>query len=283
MATRHVYASVADFNDFLRDAGSTTFASESALIISRKLAVLEAVSRDIDKWCNRSRFESGFGPRTGTNRYTPDGSAVLRLDDDLLTITSVSVTSEVGGSATTYADETDFYKHPFDTSPYRRLECHGDTANTVFYATLRGTSVVGKWGHSDERVTSSATASEAMDTSETGYDVSSGTAFSPGNTILADSEQMLVTSISTNTLTVVRAVNGTTAATHSSGISLDVYRYPREVVDATLRLALMRWRARDAGADSSDGGGSMPSVLPRTSERAILHSTIGHLRFLAVA
>lgn len=56
---------------------------------------------------------------------------------------------------------------------------------------------------------------EALDASETGVDVDDGTAFRAGDIILVDSERMSVSSISGNTLTVVRGVIGSTAATHS--------------------------------------------------------------------
>jgi hypothetical protein len=55
---------------------------------------------------------------------------------------------------------------------------------------------------------------EALDSSETGVDVDDGKAFRAGDIILCDSERMSVTSISGNTLTVVRGVLGSTAAAH---------------------------------------------------------------------
>lgn len=55
---------------------------------------------------------------------------------------------------------------------------------------------------------------EAMDTSETGIDVDDGSMFRAGEIILVDDEYMEISSISGNTLTVVRASLGSTAATH---------------------------------------------------------------------
>ena len=55
---------------------------------------------------------------------------------------------------------------------------------------------------------------EALDDSETGIDVSNGGNFSSGDIILIDREQMKVSSISSNTLTVTRGFNSTDAATH---------------------------------------------------------------------
>lgn len=61
---------------------------------------------------------------------------------------------------------------------------------------------------------------EALDNSETGVDVDNGTVFQVGNVIKVDDELMLVTSISTNTLTVVRGFAGTTAATHDDNATV---------------------------------------------------------------
>ena len=63
--------------------------------------------------------------------------------------------------------------------------------------------------------------SEALDATETGVDVDTGSTFLAGDGIQIDDEIMRVTGISSNTLTVVRGIQGTTAATHST--SADVY------------------------------------------------------------
>ena len=57
-------------------------------------------------------------------------------------------------------------------------------------------------------------------TSATSVVVDDGTDFEVGQNIKADSEEMTITAISTHTLTVVRGVNGTTAATHSDYVSV---------------------------------------------------------------
>lgn len=59
-------------------------------------------------------------------------------------------------------------------------------------------------------------ASEAIDGSETEIDVDRGADFTAGDYIKIDNEIMLVSSILSNTLTVVREVRGTTAATHDN-------------------------------------------------------------------
>lgn len=57
-------------------------------------------------------------------------------------------------------------------------------------------------------------------TSETSITVDDGTDFEVNQNIKIDSEEMTITAISSNTLTVVRGVNGTTAATHTDNTSV---------------------------------------------------------------
>ena len=66
-------------------------------------------------------------------------------------------------------------------------------------------------------VDSTANLAEVLDATEPGVDVSDGSQVSAGQIIKVDDEEMEVSSISTNTLTVVRGVNHTTAASHSNG------------------------------------------------------------------
>ena len=61
------------------------------------------------------------------------------------------------------------------------------------------------------------TLAEALDNSETGIDVLNASNLYAGQRILIDAEEMLISSISSNTLTVVRGANSTSAATHLTG------------------------------------------------------------------
>lgn len=67
------------------------------------------------------------------------------------------------------------------------------------------------------------TLAEALDNSETGIDVTSASNIPIGSMILVNSEYMYVSNKSTNTLTVTRGYNGTSAATHSNGDAVKIY------------------------------------------------------------
>ena len=71
----------------------------------------------------------------------------------------------------------------------------------------------------DEFKTPRTTAAEALDATETGVDVAAGEGerFAAGDAIRIDDEVMTVSSVSNDTLTVVRGAAGTTGATHANG------------------------------------------------------------------
>jgi hypothetical protein len=73
-----------------------------------------------------------------------------------------------------------------------------------------------------ENYTDSTTnTNEAVDIVETAIDVVDGTVFAYGDIIRIDSEKMLITNISSNTITVERGFLGTTTATHTT--NTDIY------------------------------------------------------------
>lgn len=272
----HAYASIADANEFMISNGASLLTSETAASIARKLLLLESVSRVIDARMERSEFGSGFGPRTATNRYDGSGGSVLRLRDDLLSVTSITIRPSTASATTsTPTVDTDYYgldENGGYGTPYRKILLHGQGTITAFGSGHRVTDVAGSWGYSDERYTSTTTVVSglASDAAVTTFVTSASPTISPGHTLFIGTEQLYVTGLSGTTATVVRGANGTTAAVHANSSAIAVYRYPRAVVDVTLRLYLRRWKARDAGADGSDGGGSMPGVTAQEGEDTII-------------
>lgn len=63
---------------------------------------------------------------------------------------------------------------------------------------------------------------EALDDNETGVDVDNGAYFRKGDVIKVDSEYMIVASVSSNTLTVVRGYAGSTAAAHDDDSAVEL-------------------------------------------------------------
>lgn len=280
----HTYASVFDGNNAIIANGASVLANEAAAKVADKLGVLEAVSRLIEEKTERSEFTSGFGPRTGTNRYDGFAGSRLRLRDDLLSVTSITIRGSTAATATTtLVADTDYYlldaNGGYGAAPYRTVLLHRQGVS-AFGSGFRVTDIAGTWGYVDERVVSATTVASglASDATVTTFTTSASPTIYPGNTLRIESEQLYVTAVSGTTATVVRGVNGTTAATHANASAISVYRYPRAVVDTATRLFLRRWKARDAGADGTDGGGDVPGVTPRESEDTIIRRGLFGLR-----
>jgi hypothetical protein len=192
--------------------------------------VLEAVTEEIDNWCERT-FRTYLATRVLTAKNAHDVHV-----PDLLSITTLKTDLDGDGTFETTWTTGDYRLEPrnaqVDRLPYREIETKRYSGTQFFPLDDDGVQVVGKWGYWESLEAPGVTLAEALDASETGVDVSSGSALDVLDTILVDSEQMYITAISTNTLTVVRGVNGTTAATHDNGATVYRYRYPAPVVEA---------------------------------------------------
>src|SRR5207249_1635119 len=91
------------------------------------------------------------------------------------------------------------------------------------------------------------------------------------HTILIDNEQLFVSAVAANALTVVRGVNGTTAATHLDEATVSIFRYPAAIVDAAYACAHEAWGRRQLVIQQTTRkGDSMPlrDVVPEA--RALL-------------
>lgn len=195
--------------------------------------VLEAVAELIDQELHRT-FRTYLATRYYTARYS--GRLDLPEGDDLLAITTLKSDPDDDQDYDDTWATTDYQLEPInatvDRRPYYRIRTKRQGTRT-FPSSYQGVEIAGKWGFWEDLETSPSTTAEALDATETGVDVTAGSDFDVLDTILVDSEQMYVTAIASNSLTVVRGVNGTTAATHLTGATVQRYRYPAPVVEAT--------------------------------------------------
>ena len=273
MATRHTYATSDDLRDYLAGTSYSSAWTSDAGAIRR---ILEASSRRIDDYCGGGTF----GPQTQTRYYdigwgtlrdspqyatasdtgsltmTTSTAGVIPLDGWMVTPTTVTAygaTDRATSETLTEGYNADFWLMPYNFNPKTVLKLNEDTAKSLD-AGQQTLSIVGEWGYTANTV--SVTTSDAIgSTTATSVSVTSATNLGPAQTILIDSEQLYITAISGNTLTVERAVNGTTGATHSGGVSLYRYDYPELVVQACLDLSKIVFRDRDLGTATSIGSG----------------------------
>ena len=298
MATRHTYATTDDLREYLAGTSySSGWTSDSGSI----KRILEAQSKRIDAYCRGGTF----GPVTQTRHYdigrgnlrfspqysiygTPASSAglqekllsVVPLDNWIVnttTVTAYGATDRATSTVLTEGYNADFWLMPYNFNPKTVLSLNEDTTDSldVGQQTL---SILGQWGYTAD--TLSVTTSDAISsTTATSVSVTSASNLSSAQSILIDSEQLYITSISGNTLTVERGVNGTTAATHSGGATVYRYDYPELVSQACLDLSKLVYRDRDAG--SVDIVGSSDLQMSRGS--AELKSVLSTLDVFKVA
>lgn len=237
---------------------ATTDTADDATLLSK----LEAASRFIDGpyGCNRH-----FYVKTATRTFTSQFTNKLLLDYDLLSITSLKHDSDTDWDYDYTWAATDYHLYPFNEYPKTKImtKSGGDYS---FPSQEEGVQIAGLWGYgtgdtATPYTDSGTNTAEELDASETGVDVGDGTALAVGQTILVESEQMYITAISTNTLTVVRGVNGTTAATHATSKDVYIYQYPPQITEACVLLAVKLFRLKDAPYGVIGSGGDMGVVM----------------------
>ena len=273
MAVRHTYATADDLRDYLAGTSYSSGWTSDAASIRR---ILEASSRRIDDYCGGGTFgpqtqtryfDIGFGTLQNSPQYqTTTGTAdvamgnstagVIPLDNWIIsptTVTAYGATDRATSETLTEGYNNDFFLMPYNSTPKTILKLNEDTTKG-FDSGQQTLSIVGSWGYTADTV--SVTTSDAIgSTTATSASVTSAANLGPAQTILIDSEQLYITSISGNTLTVERGVNGSTAATHSGGASLYRYDYPELVVQACLDLSKIVFRDRDLGTVTTIGAG----------------------------
>lgn len=234
---------------------------------NRLLILLENVSRQIDKYCNRV-----FYPWVGTIRWSGDGSTLTILPQDTISITALDEdTNEDGTFETNWAGTgtggTDFLLEPLDAAPtgtidhrvkpYTRMRVNPMSNGTqdVFIKQNNNYRQAGTFGYSFVTRDGGATASASLGGSATTtFVIAGGTALEPGQLIYVDSELMYIRSVTTGTsYTVDRGVNGFTVATHTLGASVTVVQFIGPIQMATEIQAARIWKRQESAFTSLVG------------------------------
>ena len=227
---------------------------------TRLLALLESVSRLIDRYCNRH-----FYVLSATRKFDGDGVQSM-LVPDLISVDANGLKTDDNKDRTfetTWAT-TDYLLMPSNADPvvsgnplsrpYTHVEVDTDAGTKADWPAGRQTvQIAGQWGWWRHLKRATETANAIADATTTSVTVSSRTDVEAGHTVLIDSEQMYVRSYGGNTLTVDRGINGTTAASHSGGATIDIYEYPGPIVEAAIIQAARLWRRKDSAFGSATG------------------------------
>ena len=216
-----------------------------------KTAILQYIhdaSRMIVGWTHRT-----FIPYIDTSAqvlYDISPHRVQKLPDDTLSVTSIQDTAGDTVTSSLYRLRSiynDLNAYPYG---YFELSSSADYSTTDTNDFSRTWTIDGVFGYSNQPYTmawlDTTTLGANIDaTTTTVFDVSDATNIDTLDYIRVNDEFMQVTAISTNTLTVKRGVNGSTAvATHLSGDTVEVWQVNDAVKLACTRLAAWLYSSR---------------------------------------
>ena len=230
----------------------------------RLLMLLESVSRQVDAYCNRHFFA-----HRAAMVFDGDGSTALRIPDLVSVDTDGLATDDDGDRLFEVAwDESDYLLHPANAdpagghdlaSPYTWVLTDTEAgARSGFPAGTRRLRIAGEWGYWRRLRPASESLSGALEAGDSEIDVSGGSDVEAGHTLLVGSEQIYVRGRTANKLDVLRGVNGTDAAAHTSGAGIGIYQYPGPVSEAVIIQASRLWKRKDSAfADASGFAGGM--------------------------
>lgn len=186
--------------------------------------MIHQLSRQIDEYCHRHFYEL-----SATKYYDLQDTQRLRLDEELLAITTFT-----NGNSETLVSGTDFIPYPLDGPPYLWLDVKRDSGSSFTFSgtTQKALSIEGKWGYHPDYAAAwystgdSVQNAAGITASASTMTVTSGDNFDVYETVKVDSEQMLITAINGVTLSIERAINGTTAAAHDNGDAISTWVVP---------------------------------------------------------
>lgn len=237
-----------------------------------------------------------FSARQRQAYFTEPWASILKVDEDLLEVNTL----QTANGDTTIASGDYYLKcgATYNRTPYDRIELKVDGDTTVF--TFSGTyqkanSVDGIWGYHDDWATAWADSKDAVadvggiNASVTSITVSDADGadqygntprFKVGQLLKIGSEYLYLVAknTTTNVLTVVRGVNGTTAATHDAAATIYVYQPMRDIWHAVRRLAAWLYGQKDSPymdrqANTRTGIITIPDAAPVDVHRKALYYT----------
>lgn len=223
---------------------SITGTGDDTLILS----LIRGVSADIARACGRQ-----FVPRIETRYFDAlrdtSGRGALMLDDDLLSVTTLTNGDTSTISASSYVTE------PRNATSYHAIRLLGSSNLFWTYVTdpENAISIAGTWGYDlswtpgtkSEWVSTDTLGAAIATTTATTCTLTTSGSLKGGQLIKIDSELIYVSSVSTTTATIVRGVNGSTAATHLISTAIYVWTLDASLEFLARECAAARYRLRN--------------------------------------
>lgn len=203
-----------------------------------------------------------FVPYVATTRHGYDRTQRAYAVSDLLEFTSMADVD--GGSI----DTTGYELHPINRPPYSAV-----CLTAYLYTTVDITAFWGWHGAYGSAWSNTSTLSAGITNSATSFDVASGTNFRVYDVIRIDNELMEITAIATNTLTVNRGHNGSTASAHDSADTVQQYIQTPFVKKAVTQLSGWLYQTRQSSGQRVQFGDGTKifETFPDVVQKAIAH------------
>lgn len=242
----NLYADLGHFRRAFLNASAPDTVDQTGI-----LRILKSASRAVDGYCDRHFYV------VDATRYLDGNGGDLLFVPDLVSISTLKLDEDTDGTyEVTLTINSDYWAIHYgardqDSLPYTALKLNrwqGSRSN--FLDLPRLVEIVGSWGYTADvdRVTGSTVQDDPLAADATELNVTAGTGdelYEEGQTLLLGSEQVHLTGIDNDALTIERGINGTTAASHDQDTLIDRYCYIPEVVEATLIQAGRLWKRRE--------------------------------------
>ena len=218
---------------------NSTSTSDDSLLLS----MIRQASHDIEFETHRK-----FSPIIDTRYYDAPNHGPLLLDDDLLELTTLS-----NGDGTAFG-ASEYKTYPLNTTPINRIVILGsspaqwsrdDSGNAEGAINLAGV-----WGYHPDYISAwldtTAVLGSNISTSATTLTCATGLVFA-GDLIKVDDEYMHISSVvvsTSDTATVVRSVNGSTAAVHSTSAIINRWNVYDSIANIAVAAAVGYYNLR---------------------------------------
>ena len=254
------YVGFSDLKTYL----GVTGAGDDALLKN----ICTRASRIWDTLTRRSFFE-----KLETRYYDYQDAYELRLAADLLSLTTLT-----NGDGDAISSD-DYFLYPLNFYPKLWIEIEKNCGESFNYLSTRqrAITVLGLWGwHNDYDNAWASSGDTVQDdpltAAATTLNVSDGDNFAVQQVVKIGSEQLYITAITDNALTVERGKNGTTAAEHTAASAITIWQPSADVVHWVLRLAAWLYKQKDAPfmkiAFPETGAVHVPASLPTDIQNA---------------
>jgi len=241
-----MYATVSQVRELLNTAVTTSDTNILSMLAFCSGRIAQRLKRRFEPFAETKYYDASYPTVTHNGRY-------LELGYPLLELTALTL-----GNTQAPTVNTDFLLLPREGAPYYRVFLIPTYTYSFFDVTDYRTEAIavnGLWGQVDGYATAwieQTTLNGAITTSTaTSVPVTSASALSAGMLIKVDSEYMRITAIATNTLTVTRGVNGTTASTHLTLAPVSYFNPMPEVTRATALYTAYAFHRRGAFEQTS--------------------------------